>query len=160
MNLIRTSRNLLPARRKYRSGNLSGSPQTLPFSNALREMLEQPVPSGMRKILNRELRIDLRPGACFVDAMVLAIFAKAVTGDVSAIKEITDRVEGRAGKRDEFSAQPEVKIRVVYDSPIAEAGWPSEPSSPTSATQKDKTDAQGNLGRHAEVDQARDDQRP
>jgi hypothetical protein len=103
-------------------------PRTLPISDALREILEQPVPTGIRKILNRKLPMDLNRGACFADAIVLAIIAKAVTGDVSAIKEITDRVEGRAGKRDEFSPQPEVKIHVVYDSPITEAVPPSETS--------------------------------
>lgn len=124
MNLNGTPKKLRP---KAQSRNPSGRPRTLPISDALREILEQSVPAGIRKILRRELRTDLKPDACFADAIALVLVAKAVTGDVSAIKEIMDRVEGRAGKSDEFGARPEVKFRVVYDSPIAEAVRPAEP---------------------------------
>jgi hypothetical protein len=44
------------------------------------------------KPLKRKLPVDLKLGTYFVDIIVLAIFATAVTGDVSAIKEITDIV--------------------------------------------------------------------
>jgi len=44
--------------------------------------------------------MDLKRGACFADALVLAVFLKAVTGDVSAAREIRYSVEGREGERD------------------------------------------------------------
>jgi hypothetical protein len=65
----------------------------------LRAILEEPLPTGIRGILKRELGLDLKPGACFADAMVLAIATKVMTGDVSAAREIRYSVEGREGTR-------------------------------------------------------------
>ena len=79
---------------------------------------------------NARYGTNLKPGASFADAIALVHVAKAVTGDLSAIKEITDRVEGRATKRDEFVAQPDATINVVWDSsPSTQAARLAEPSS-------------------------------
>ena len=83
---------------KGQSVNRSRRPRTSPMSKVWRQILEQPLPVGIREILHRELRLNLEPDARFADAMVVAVFAKALTGDVSAIREITDRVEGRAAR--------------------------------------------------------------
>jgi hypothetical protein len=83
---------------KGQSGNRGQRPRTSSTSKVWRQILEQPLPAGIREILHRELRLNLEPDARFADAMVVAVFAKALTGDVPAIKEITDRVEGRAAR--------------------------------------------------------------
>jgi hypothetical protein len=114
-----------------RSDNQAGS-GTLPISDAVREILEQPVPPVIRMILERKLAMDLKPGASFADAITLVLFAKAVAGDLSAIKEITDRVEGRPGLRDESFGQQASTIRVVWETPrSAEVARLVKPTSST-----------------------------
>jgi hypothetical protein len=90
------------------------------------------------------LGTDLKPAASFADAITLVLFAKAVTGDLSAIKEITDRVEGRPSLSNEFSAQPAPKITVVWETPLsAEAARIAEPSSSVRAA-REQDEKKGN----------------
>ena len=56
------------------SGNPAGRPKTKPFKDALAAILEKP-----------EL----------LEKVAAALTAKAITGDVSAIKEIADRMDGK-----------------------------------------------------------------
>jgi hypothetical protein len=135
---VKAPKNLRAAWRKTSSG-------------ALRAILEEPLPARIRQILKRELRMDLKRSACFADAIALVVVAKAMTGDVSAARELRHAVEGREGKRDEFVARPEPRIQVVWNSPrTEEAVRPAEPPSPVTVTHEDKTDAQENRGRLAD----------
>jgi hypothetical protein len=88
------------ARWNGRSSNPGGRHRQL-SSEALSAILEAPLPPGIRTILKQKLRIDFKRGARFGDALVTAIMAKALTGDVPAAREIRYSVEGREGERDQ-----------------------------------------------------------
>lgn len=77
---------------------------------------ERPITEATIRLLNRKVPNDLR-GRLFVDLIVEALVGKAIKGDVRAIKEITNRVEGgvpltRQGERDERPP-----ITVIWDTP-------------------------------------------
>lgn len=83
-------KNLRPPWPKGVSGNPGGRPRHLPMTERYREVLEELLPDSVR------VRLKLRPGATIGDAIALAMARLAVSGVVSAVSEITDRVEGRA----------------------------------------------------------------
>jgi hypothetical protein len=144
MNPNKANKDLRPSWCNDRSDEPGSGSGTLPFSDALREILEQPLPPAIRMILKRKLRTDLKPGTRFADAITAFLFARAVTGDLPAIKEITDRVEGRPGLRDEFPAQPAPTITVVWETPLsAEAARIAEPSSSVRAA-REQDEKKGN----------------
>src|SRR5579863_3291329 len=77
-------------------GNQGGSMNNLKEVHA--QIAEQPAPPGIRRILRRA-GVKLKPRATFADAEVLAVHTRALAGDLAALKEIVDRVEGAIRKR-------------------------------------------------------------
>jgi hypothetical protein len=85
-------------------------PSPYPFTDAYRRILNQKVPHDPRR-------------RTFLDLVVEATFLRALEGDLQAIKEITDRVEGRVppprpGEREERPTE----FRVVWEKPIPSRG--------------------------------------
>ena len=77
------------------SGNPGGRPKTKPFRDALRRAVEAAGDDTQR-----------------LDMVALALYSKALEGDVSAIKEVADRLDGKVpqgiigGDEDD----PEIKV--------------------------------------------------
>lgn len=144
MKRNRKTNKLRPSRCGDRTDNPGGTRRALPISDAFYEILEQRLSPAIRKILNRRPGSDLKRGASFADAITAVLFANAVTGDPQAIREITDRVEGRPSLSDEFSAQPPT-ITVVWPPLSAEAARLAEPSNSVRAAHE-QDEKKGNRG--------------
>ena len=61
--------------------------------------------------------LQLPKEATFADAAVLTLMRKAIKGDVGAIKEMADRIEGKAPERLEITGpdRKEITIRLLHD---------------------------------------------
>ncbi|MGB8799438.1 MAG: DUF5681 domain-containing protein [Candidatus Acidiferrales bacterium] len=77
------------------SGNKSGRPRDI-VSQVMREMLPEPCP------------LD-KNGLAWAEAIALAVFKKALRGDVRAAAEVFDRTEGRPKQSVQLSATAEVR---------------------------------------------------
>lgn len=77
------------------SGNPGGRPKTKPFKDALKRAVEA---SGD----------DTKK----LDALALALYSKALEGDVSALKEIADRLDGKVpqGHIGGEEGDPDIKV--------------------------------------------------
>jgi hypothetical protein len=99
------------------SGNPSGRSRKLPITEALEQIGQQIVPTEIRKILRRKLNVEVKPGSTFAQCIALALISKAIVGDVEAIREFTNRVQGKALQQLEI-ATPEnrdVRLHVIYE---------------------------------------------
>jgi hypothetical protein len=73
-----------------------------------------PITGALAKILGERVPNDLR-GRTYAELIADVIFRKAAKGDMRAIKEIEDRVEGKVSEaRPDKVAEP-VEWRVVYE---------------------------------------------
>lgn len=70
---------------KGQSGNAGGAPKTKAFTEALRKQCLAPA----------ESKFGLAKGHKRIDVIAMQIVKKAMSGDLSAIREIADRIEGR-----------------------------------------------------------------
>lgn len=73
------------------SGNVGGRPKIKPISDALRQLLDEPY-SG------REKRFKGMTNAC---ALATRLYELALGGDLAAMRELADRVEGKPLQRQE-----------------------------------------------------------
>jgi hypothetical protein len=79
---------------------IHGLPQShLPFTAALMKMLHKRVPNDLR-------------GRTYVELIAEVLFLNAAEGDIRAIKEIADRIEGKVSqaRQVEKSAPPEIRV--------------------------------------------------
>jgi hypothetical protein len=72
------------------SGNPGGRPRKTSVSDAYARHIDSPLPDTIR------LKLRLRKGATWADAMALGQLHSAVKGKTDAAREIADRLEGRA----------------------------------------------------------------
>jgi hypothetical protein len=86
----------------------------------------RPFTEAVIRVLNRKVPNDPR-GRIFVYLIVEALVRKAITGDIRAIKEITDRSELRVPlpRRDEHDERPAVTI--IWDKPGPNRNVPPVP---------------------------------
>ena len=82
--------NLRPPWKPGESGNPSGRPKQAPVTDRYRRLLELAAPASIRR------KLRLPAGASYGDALAAAVFQRAILGDARAVREITDRVEGKA----------------------------------------------------------------
>src|ERR1700736_137042 len=99
MNPNGTLENLRPAWRKGDpSPNPSGRPIRLPITDMYRRIADEPIPEAIRKAMKRN-GVNLKSGATFAEALATRVWAKALSGDSGAAKEIREAIEGKTGKR-------------------------------------------------------------
>ena len=117
---------------KPKRRSIQGNPKIKPFGGLLMRSEEpdldavsktrsspQPFSDACRRILNRKVPHDPRRRTV-LDLVVETIFLKALKGDLRAIKEITDRVEGRVAqpRPQEHDRRP-AEIIVTYAKPLS-----------------------------------------
>jgi hypothetical protein len=78
--------------RPGQSGNAGGRPRKTPITDALRSLMDQEY-SGSEKRFK---------GLSNCSVIALTLFDMAIAGDLRAIQEIADRVEGKVAQRQEF----------------------------------------------------------
>ena len=72
------------------SGNPSGRPKKKPITDRYEAQLEVLLPDAIR------LKLKLKKGATYGDAVALRIIQKAITGKHEAAKEVREAIEGKA----------------------------------------------------------------
>jgi ribosomal protein L29 len=72
------------------SGNPGGRPKKTPLADACRELLNMPVPKD-------------KSGRSYAEAISEKLARKALAGNISAVREIADRAEGKARQAMELS---------------------------------------------------------
>jgi hypothetical protein len=109
--------NLKPAK-KGEVRNPVGINSKRPFSDYYFFRAEEVVPEPWRKRLNKDAGGPLIPkGATWGEADSRRLHLEAAKGNVNAIRELADRVEGKAPQRLEITGpvRKEVTLRVVYE---------------------------------------------
>jgi len=104
--------NLKPAR-KGEVRNPQGINKR-PFSDLYFAVSQEIVPEWKRRQLNKEAGGPLHPkGTTWAEAHSRALHAKAADGDVSAVRELADRVEGRAPERLQITGNTKQMVTIT-----------------------------------------------
>jgi hypothetical protein len=115
-------RNLKPAWPAGQSGNPSGINRKRPYTDEYLSVSQSPAPPELIAKLNRQFKTPiLSENATWAQLHVANLFLQVVlNGDVTAQKEIADRIEGRAPQRLDLVAmeRKEVTIKVVHDTAL------------------------------------------
>lgn len=83
---------------KGQSGNPGGKPKSKPFADMLRIAVNEATEDGGKKLR----------------ALADALVSKAVAGDVQAIKEVADRLDGKPAQQIIASGDPDNPIEHVH----------------------------------------------
>jgi hypothetical protein len=88
--------NLVPHQFKPgQSGNPGGRPKRQPITDYVIDQLDKPIPESMKAKLP-EIFIEVYgKDATFGQMLAFQLIAQAVKGDMQAVKEVLDRVEGK-----------------------------------------------------------------
>ena len=92
--------NLIPYQFKPgESGNPGGRPKKRPITDYVREQLENQIPTAMRAKLPAAFVEVYGESATFGQMLAFQMVAKAATGEMHAMREVLDRVEGKVSQR-------------------------------------------------------------
>lgn len=97
---------------KGQSGNPSGRPSTKVLTQALRNRLEAPIPAELEK------ELDLPPKSTYAEAVAARLAREAAKGNIAAIREVYERLEGKPPKEVKSDDDNRVQINVVYKSTL------------------------------------------
>jgi hypothetical protein len=100
-----------------------------PFADLYYDVSQEIVPELWRRKLNRDAGFTLHPkGTTWAAADARALHCKASQGEVSAAKELADRVEGKAPERMEIVGKTRqlVTLRVIYGYRKKDGTWEGE----------------------------------
>lgn len=81
------------------SGNPGGRPKKLPITDYVRNQLDQRIPETMRDRLPPFFLDVYGRDATFGHLVAFKMIAKAWAGDLGAIREVLDRVEGKVAHK-------------------------------------------------------------
>jgi hypothetical protein len=123
-------RNLKPPWRAGQTGNPSGINRKRPYTDEYLSMSQSPAPAELIAKLNRQFKTPfLSENATWAQVHVTSLFLQVVLkGDVTALREIADRIEGRPPQRlDPVSMErQEISFRVVEEDPQVRQGRENE----------------------------------
>jgi hypothetical protein len=126
----RSLRNLKPPWRAGQSGNPSGINRKRPYTDEYYNLSQSPAPAELIAKLNRQFKTPvLSESATWAQLQAASVFLQPVlNGDVTALKEIADRIEGRPPQRlDPVSMErQEITILVKEDDPLVPQGCGDE----------------------------------
>ena len=97
---------------RFRQG-ISGNPGGRPATKLITEELMRRL--AMRAPAKLAINLGLRDDATVAEAIAARLAYRAMEGDVGAIKEIVDRLEGKVRQATNVSPDEEVVLRIVYD---------------------------------------------
>jgi hypothetical protein len=123
-------RNLRQPWRPGESGNPEGKNIRRPFTDRYHMMSQAAAPPELIRKVNAQFKTPiLAEGSSWAALTTARLYLQIVMkGDVNALREIVDRVEGKAPNRLDLMGmeRQEITIRVVEDSPVARQGRASE----------------------------------
>ncbi len=94
------AKNLVPHRfQPGQSGNPGGRPKKQPVTDHLRSQLEQRIPESMEAKLPPFFVEMYGAEATFGQLLAFKMVTKAANGDMRAIREVLDRVEGKVANK-------------------------------------------------------------
>jgi hypothetical protein len=76
-----------------------------------------PITTALAKLLNREVPNDPH-GRTFADLIAESVFCRAIKGDLEAVKEITDRVEGKPSVAPNHRLSRPARFIIKYAEPL------------------------------------------
>lgn len=82
------------------SPNPGGRPKRRPLTSGYQKFLATELPVEMRRA--KDGRVLFPDGTTWLDVVIRALVQKAASGDIRAVKELREAIEGRAGQRLEF----------------------------------------------------------
>src|SRR5882724_4712938 len=92
------------------SGNPAGRPRKRPLSEAHDDMLRMSAP---REVVLALKKLGLQDGATCADVLSLCLFREGVKGNVAAIKELRESVEGKATQRIELLSHEDRNVEIT-----------------------------------------------
>jgi hypothetical protein len=96
--------NLTPWR-PGQSGNPGGRPKKSPVTDHVREQLDKPIPEAMRGKLPPIFTEIYGPDATFGQMIAFKLIASSAKGDIFAMKELLDRVEGKVSQSHKLAGE-------------------------------------------------------
>lgn len=110
--------NLVPYQFKPgASGNPTGRPKKSPVTDHLRDQLEGPIPQAMLDAMKEGMRAVFfevyGPNPTFGQMIAFKLVAMSAKGDIFAIKELLDRVEGKVSQKVALSGEDGGPMRFV-----------------------------------------------
>jgi hypothetical protein len=117
------AQHLLPHRWKPgQSGNPNGAPtKARRMSDEIRAILDMEIPPTVLYKLNKHLKKkklqELESGVTFRQAVAFQLIVKGMGGDVTALREVGDRDEGRPTQRVEVESKEDrdITIRIIEE---------------------------------------------
>ena len=99
------------------SGNPSGRPKRQPLTDYLKEQLEQKIPQSMLDAMKEGARavfIEVYgPTPTFGQMIAFKLVAMSAKGDVIAMRELLDRVEGRVAQKTQLTGLDDEPIQAA-----------------------------------------------
>lgn len=80
------------------SGNPGGRPKKLAITDLLKEQLDKPIPEAMKAKLPPIFSEVYGDSPTFADMIAFKLVAMSAKGDMFAMKELLDRVEGKVAQ--------------------------------------------------------------
>lgn len=125
--------NLRPPWKPGESGNPRGRPKGRPISDSYGDFADMPLPEE----LCRELGLPL--GATYGQGLTSCLFRTAMKGNISAVREIREGIEGKAGGRPDIACSQDVTFHVIYDkAPLKNKKDPGDGQDPSSSRDTEK----------------------
>lgn len=113
-NTERNTVGLMPPWQPGQSGNPGGRPKKNPVSDYLKEQLEAPIPQAMLEAMKeapRQLFCAIYgDNPTFGQMVAFKAIQQAMKGDVFALKELLDRVEGKVAQKTVLEGEVNVAL--------------------------------------------------
>ena len=108
--------NLKPPIQKGEVRNPKGINRKRPYTDRMYAHSEELLSASKAGEIKR-VSLELPQTATWADASIRELSIKAANGDISAIKEMADRIEGKAPERLEITGpeRKEIVIRLIHD---------------------------------------------
>jgi hypothetical protein len=105
------------------SGNPGGRPKIKPLTDAYRDRLKEQLSPEHRKMFAKTWSVDLPEDVTYAQAIASVVFALALVGGLDAIKELTDRAEGKVAQEVTGNLGVEYQVVKVLEKAASVEEW-------------------------------------